>query len=145
MSQIMNPPPLEASEVPSTDEGGKMSTTITSKPTPLRQTVRFLWHFVEMVLAMELGMFVFGIVNGAILIPRGFLYLTGQIPEAHLLAMAFSMTVPMVAWMWFRRCGWARSAEMAGVMFVPAALLIGVCWLGLCPRTALLPVYHNLM
>lgn len=143
MSQIMNPPPLEASEVPFTNKEGKISTTITAKPTSLRQTVRFLLHFGEMALAMLLGMVVLGIVNDTILVPMGF-HLS-RFPEAHTLAMAFSMTVPMVAWMWFRGHCWRHSAEMTGAMFVPAALLIGACSLGLCPRTALLSWYHLLM
>ena len=38
---------------------------------PLRQTLRFLLHFGEMVLAMMVGMGVFAVVNSAILIPMG--------------------------------------------------------------------------
>src|SRR6266516_2867441 len=58
MSQIMNPPPLEVSEIPSIDKEGKVSTTITAKPTSLKPTVRFLVHFGEMGVAM-LGVMLF--------------------------------------------------------------------------------------
>ncbi|SRR6266487_1833606 len=143
MSQIMNPPPLEVSEIPSIDKEGKVSTTITAKPTSLKPTVRFLVHFGEMGLAMLLGMVVLGIVNDAILVPRGF-HLS-RFPEVYTLAMAFAMTVPMVAWMWLRRHCWRHSAEMAAAMFVPAAVCIGVCSLGLLPRTTMLSWYHLLM
>jgi hypothetical protein len=143
MSQIMNPPPFEVSEVPSIDPGEKVSTTITAKPTSLKPTVRFFVHFGEMALAMLLGMVALGIVNNMILVPRG-IHLS-RFPEVYTLAMAFAMTVPMVLWMWIRGHCWRHSAEMAAAMFVPAALLIGICSLGLCPRTAMLSWYHLLM
>jgi nitrogen fixation protein FixH len=143
MSQILNPPPLEASEVPTIDKGGNVSITLTAKPTSLKPTVRFLVHFGEMALAMLLGMVVLGIINSAVLVPRGF-HLS-QLPEVYTLAMAFSMTIPMVAWMWFRGHCWRHSAEMTAAMFVPAVICIGVCSLGLLPRTTMLSWYHLLM
>ena len=39
-------------------------------------------------------------------------------------AMAFSMTVPMVAWMRYRGHAWDRSLEMGPAMVVPAIPLI---------------------
>jgi hypothetical protein len=143
MSQIMNPPPLEASEIPFTDKQGKISTTHTVNPAPLKQMVRFLVHFGEMALAMLLGMVGLGIVNDMILVPMG--YHLSRSPEVYTLAMAFAMTVPMVAWMWFRGHSWRHSAEMTAAMFVPAAVCIGVCSLGLLPRTTMLSWYHLLM
>ncbi|HWC27204.1 MAG TPA: hypothetical protein VG474_11525, partial [Solirubrobacteraceae bacterium] len=41
-------------------------------------------------------------------------------PTPMLLLMAFTMTVPMVAWMRRMRHGWRPSAEMAASMIVPA-------------------------
>lgn len=56
----------------------------TAKPTHVRQTLRFLMHFGEMVLAMLLGMGVFALVDNAILIPLGFPYLSSRFsPEAY--------------------------------------------------------------
>jgi hypothetical protein len=124
----------------------EIGTTITSKPTSVRQTLRFLRHFGEMVLAMLLGMGVFGVVNSVILIPMGFPYLDARFfPEAYALAMAFSMTVPMMAWMRIRKHAWRLSAEMAGAMIVPTALLIAVCSIGLLPHTVVIPGTHILM
>jgi hypothetical protein len=146
MSQIMNPPPVQASEVPFTDKEGKISTMITAKPSRGRQTLRFLRHFGEMVLAMLLGMGVFALVNDAILIPLGFPYLSARFsPEAFSLAMAVSMTVPMVAWMRIRKHAWRLSAEMAGAMLVPIVLLIAVCSIGHLPSTVLLTGTHIIM
>src|SRR5690349_12334985 len=73
-------------------------TTLPSPPSRGRQTLRFLRHFGEMVLAMVLGMAVLDVVNGALLVPLGFVYLSSS-PEVSALAMAVAMTVPMVAWM----------------------------------------------
>ena len=146
MSQIMNPPPIEASEVPFTDNEGTISTTITAQPTRIRQTLRFLQHFGEMVLAMLLGMGVFALVNGLILIPLGFPYLSARLfPYTYAAAMAVAMTVPMVAWMRIRKHTWRLSVEMAGAMLVPTVLLIAVCSLGHLPRTVLITGVHILM
>jgi len=146
MSQIMNPPPVQASEIPFTDREGKISTTITAKPTRVRQTLRFLRHFGEMVIAMLLGMGVFGLVNGLILIPLGFPYLSARLfPQAYALAMAVSMTVPMVAWMRIRKHASRLSAEMAAAMMVPNVLLIAVCWIAHLPSTVLITGTHILM
>ena len=142
MLQIM-PPPLEASEVPSIDKEGKVSVALTAKPASLKPMLRFLLHFGEMALAMILGMVALSIVNSMILVPRSF-HLS-RFPEVYTLAMAFAMTVPMVAWRWIRGHRWRHSAEMTAAMFVPAAVCIGVCSLGLLPRTTMLSWYHLLM
>ena len=91
--------------------------------------MHFTRHYIEMVVAMFLGMFVLG---GA---AAGLLVLAGvdvgdwrtEAPAALLLGMALSMTIPMVAWMRHRGHGWRPSAEMAAAMFVPslAAIALG--------------------
>ncbi len=115
----------------------EIGTTISSLPSRGRQTLRFLRHFGEMVLAMLLGMAVFDMVTGAIHIPMGL--------EVSALAMAVAMTVPMVAWMRIRKHAWRPSAEMAGAMIVPTLLLIAGSRLGLLPRTSLMLGTHILM
>ncbi len=144
---ITSPPTQEVQgEVGFPPRARQMSTTITAKPSRGRQTVRFLRHFGEMVLAMLLGMGVFGVVNSAILIPLGFPYLSARLfPEAYALAMAVAMSVPMVAWMRIRKHAWRLSAEMAGAMLVPTVLLIAVCWIGHLPSTVVLTGTHLLM
>lgn len=115
----------------------EIGATITPNPTPVRQTLRFLRHFGEMVLAMLLGMAVFDVVTGASFIPMG--------PEFSAASMAVAMTVPMVAWMRIRKHAWRLNAEMAGAMIVPTLLLIGGSQLGLLPRTSLMMGTHILM
>src|SRR5215472_8983096 len=72
----------------------EIGATSTPNPTLIRQTLRFLRHFGEMVLAMLLGMAFFDVATGALLIPMG--------PEVSAASMAVAMTVPMVAWMRIR-------------------------------------------
>lgn len=106
---------------------------------------RFALHVVEMVVAMELGMVALGTLNTLVLKPAGHLYLTDRYPETHLLAMAFFMAVPMVAWMRIRGHGWGHAAEMAAAMVVPVACAIAACSVGLLPRTELMAFGHDLM
>ena len=124
----------------------EIDTTMAVRPTRVRQTFCFLLHFGEMVLAMMVGMGVFAVVNSAILIPMGFVYLSASVfPQAYALAMAVSMTVAMVAWMCIRKHPWRLSAEMAGAMLVPTVLLIVICSIGHLPSTVLLTGTHILM
>ena len=84
----------------------------------------FVRHLVEMFLAMQIGMAVGSLLFAFALGPSA-----GERSEQHavafLLVMAFSMTVPMVAWMLHRGHSWRRVGEMAAVMIAPALPLIG--------------------
>lgn len=60
-------------------------------------------------------------------------------------AMAFNMTLPMVAWMRHRHHTWERCGEMAAAMFVPAIVLLVLFWLGVIPADAVLPLQMALM
>jgi FtsH-binding integral membrane protein len=121
---------------PSLHEAAR-GTTLPSSPSRGRQTLRFLRHFAEMMLAMLLGMAAFDVVTGVFFIPMG--------PQVSALAMAVAMTVPMVAWMRIRKHAWRLNAEMAGAMIVPTLLLIGLSALGLLPPTSLMLGAHFLM
>ena len=145
MSQIINPPPMRASEVPTIDidQKGKMDTTMT--PTLVKQTLRFVRHFGEMLLAMVLGMVALGVVNGLILVPLGFTYLSNASVEVSTLTMVAAMTIPMVAWMRIRKHSWQLNAEMAASMIVPTLVLLPICELGLLPRMSLMMGAHVLM
>jgi hypothetical protein len=80
----------------------------------------FLRHFVEMILAMMVGMAVFGGVR-ALLDPTGFADVLRDHLDLRYLAMAGFMAVPMVPLMRYRGHSWARTAEMVGAMVVPVA------------------------
>ena len=91
---------------------------------------RFVWHFLEMALAMQVG-------------GLAFLILLRLIPESSSFAPALArgtylrpivsgvlMTLPMVAWMIFRGHGWRPSLEMAAAMLAPVAAIVGLRILG---------------
>ena len=93
----------------------------------------FARHYVEMLVAMVLGMVVLGTPATFALSAAGM-----SMPELHndtpalmLFGMAVTMTVPMVAWMRYRGHGWPASAEMSASMFVPAFATIALLWGGL--------------
>jgi hypothetical protein len=107
-------------------EGGAHQAILTT----VRHRVRispFWRHFLEMFAAMMIGMAagkpIFLAITGlSSASEAGRLY-----PAQSVLAMAVSMTVPMVAWMLFRGHGRRNSAEMAAAMLVPAIPFIILC------------------
>ena len=75
-------------------------------------TRHFVRHYVEMVIAMFLGMAVLGVPAGRVL---------GDSAGMELLGMGVTMTVPMVAWMRYRGHGRQPCLEMSASMLLPAA------------------------
>jgi hypothetical protein len=93
----------------------------------------FARHYVEMVVAMLLGMVVLG-GGGAVLL--GFAGVdTGawhdDAPALMLSSMAVTMTVPMVAWMRHRGHGWVPCWEMTASMVLPTLGAIALLAVGL--------------
>jgi hypothetical protein len=57
--------------------------------------------------------------------------------------MAFTMSVPMAAWMRHRGHGWAPVWEMTGSMFAPSVAAIALLWAGLAGDSGtLLAIQH---
>jgi len=83
-------------------------------------TLHFVRHYLEMVVAMLLGMLVLGLPLSTLI----------HAPALELLNMAVTMTVPMVAWMRHRGHGWQPAVEMSAAMFVPTFVAIGLLWRG---------------
>jgi hypothetical protein len=104
----------------------------------------FVRHYLEMVVAMFVGMAVLG---GAL---RGILALAGlvfpsQYSELASLEMALTMSIGMVVWMRHRGHGWVSTLEMAGAMFVPVIVLFPLLWLGVVSGDSLLAIEHMAM
>jgi hypothetical protein len=98
--------------------------------TTVRRKVRippFWLHFLEMLAAMMIGMAAGKPVFLAITGLSSTSQASRLYPWQSVLAMAVSMTVPMVAWMLFRGHGRRNSAEMAAAMLVPAIPFIILC------------------
>jgi hypothetical protein len=79
-------------------------------------TAHFIRHYLEMVIAMLLGMAVLGLPGFAALEAAG---VDTELAGVLLFGMAITMTVPMVAWMRHRGHGWLPCSEMSAAMFVP--------------------------
>lgn len=122
--------------------------TLPAQPGTRRRTDhgrwRFLRHYLEMVAAMLVGMMFLGAALRGVLAVAGLRY-PAQYPELATLEMASTMSVGMVAWMRYRRHGWASTLEMVGAMFAPAIALIPLLWLGVIGGDALLMLEHLAM
>jgi hypothetical protein len=103
-------------------------------------------HYVEMVIAMFLGMAILGLPAGWALSAMGSSWsaLNDDAPALMFLGMATTMTVPMVAWMMYRGHGLRANAEMSASMFVPTFAVIGVLWAGIVTDLGVLMVAEHL-
>jgi hypothetical protein len=95
--------------------------------------IHFVRHYVEMVVAMVLGMAVLGVPAGWALgaIGSSWSELNTDAPSLMLLGMAATMTVPMVGWMRYRGHGGRANAEMSASMVLPTFAAIAVLGAGL--------------
>jgi flagellar biosynthetic protein FliP len=107
-----------------------------SHHTGRRGYVRFIGHFVEMLIVMFAGM---GILTAVLGMPHS------SPIEIQALFMAATMTAPMVAWMLIRGHSRRGSAEMGAAMVVPLAVLFPMLWTGLIGSSSILDLQHLLM
>jgi len=102
-------------------------------------TRRFVLHYVEMVVAMLVGMAALGAIS----------YVVLDLPDrtwVEIVEMAVWMTVPMVAWMRFRGHRWRVCNEMAAAMLLPGAgALVLLATGALTDAHALLMLEHMVM
>jgi hypothetical protein len=101
--------------------------------------LRFLGHYLEMVIAMFAGMFALG--------PIWSFALPGlhDQPDAHAMVMATNMAIGMALWMRIRKHGWPHILEMCAAMYVPFVLLLLPYWLNLISADTLMTAGHILM
>jgi hypothetical protein len=92
-------------------------------------TRHFARHYVEMVVAMFLGMGVLLPPLGAALRALG-TSLHGS-DVLMISAMALTMTVPMVGWMRFRGHAWPACADMTAAMVIPTLTVLALLGSGL--------------
>ena len=108
----------------------------------------FVRHYLEMLLAMGVGMVVLGGLDSAVLSAVGSstARVEEEAPALILLAMGFNMTVPMVAWMRVRGHAWGPSAEMAASMILPSLAVVGFLAAGVVTDLGtLLGIQHVVM
>ena len=118
--------------------------TVTSPSHTPSRTRAFLRHYLEMVVAMVLGMVALEPLWGLVLPALGWGVLLER-PDLHVLLMATDMTVAMTAWMRYRGHRWRPVVEMAAAMYLPFAVLLGPLWAGWISSRALFLAGHVLM
>lgn len=101
--------------------------------------LRFAGHFVQMALAMAVGMLA--------LDPVWRLVLTESAERIDVLAMvaATDMSIGMAVWMRVRRHSWASILEMSAAMYVPFLLLLVPYWAGGISGSTVMVGGHVLM
>ena len=98
----------------------------------------FISHYVEMLIAMFLGM---GVLGGGVAAAG----VAVDPPELALLWRAFTMSAPMVAWMRYRGHGWGASAEMTASMFIPSLAAIALLSMGAVGEHGAMMIQHIVM
>jgi hypothetical protein len=104
----------------------------------------FIRHYVEMVVVMFVGMGVLWLPLAPALSAAG-VDLHDDAPALMLLAMATTMTVPMVGWMLYRGHGWLPAAEMAGAMFAPTFVAVALLGAGLVTDAGALMLFQHVV
>src|SRR3712207_1561815 len=89
-----------------------------------RHTWHLVRHYLEMVVAMVVGMVALGPVEE--LVWPG---LDDRL-DVHVLVMATNMAIGMGAWMRFRGHSWQAITEMSSAMYLPFAVLLVPYWAG---------------
>jgi hypothetical protein len=111
------------------------------------RTASFIRHYIEMVVVMFAGMIVLGLPGEAGLhaIGSGTSELRTDAPALVFLGMAFTMTVPMVAWMRYRGHRWLPTLEMAASMVIPTLVAIALLATDMAGFEALMGLEHIAM
>jgi flagellar biosynthetic protein FliP len=122
-----------AAAVPTTDPAADPASA--SPSVPVRRLVR---HYLEMVVAMLVGMQLLGPV--AALVPG----LTAR-TDVHAVVMATEMALGMAAWMKVRRHSARSITEMTAAMYVPFVVLLVPYWAGALSGDAVMTWGHVLM
>ncbi len=105
----------------------------------------FVRHYLEILVAMSLGMLVLGAARAGVMALVGIDNWTARNPELALLAMAFDMSVGMLGWMRYRGHGWAATLEMVGAMFAPILVLAPLSGLNVISTDQLMIATHVVM
>jgi hypothetical protein len=122
-----------------------MTTETSSAPaaTHVHSRGRAIWHFarhyLEMVVAMLVGMAALGSLEQLV-----WPALTAR-ADVGIMVMATNMSVGMGAWMRFRGHSWRGIAEMSASMYLPFAVLLVPLWTGAMGEHAVMGWGHLLM
>jgi hypothetical protein len=123
-----------------------MTTTPYDQPrrTHLASWLPFIRHYIEMVLAMAVGMFALMPLWPVVFQAAGAPHLLDH-AELMALVMATDMAIGMGAWMAWRRHGWQNIAEMSAAMYLPFAIFFPAILAGAMTSGAMMVAGHVLM
>lgn len=117
---------------------------MTKSHRPRPRALSFVLHYLQMIIAMALGMMV--------LYPLWLLAVGGAPETAWVhradvdsLVMATTMVIPMAAWMRFRGHGRRPTVEMSAAMYAGFVVLYPFLWLGIIDTDGLMLLGHVLM
>lgn len=108
------------------------------------RTGHFVRHYLEMVVAMLVGMIALGPLWSLVGDALGWSAAL-HLPEPMALVMATNMSIAMCAWMRYRGHGWPATLEMAAAMYLPFLVLFPLLWLGVLSPGGLMLWGHALM
>lgn len=111
----------------------------------LRKVGSYLWHLLQMVIAMEVGMFAYHLLASTVLARTDYAALTDAYPYVGYSAMVASMVVGMVAFMLWQRSTWRYCVEMSLVMVAPLVVLAALVVWALMPIRILYSLGDPLM
>jgi hypothetical protein len=104
----------------------------------------FIRHYIEMVLAMVIGMYALMPLWPVAFRAVGAQHLLDH-AEPLALSMATGMAIGMAAWMVFRRHGWRDIAEMTAAMYLPFVILFPATLAGAMTSGTMMVAGHGLM
>jgi len=116
-----------------------------ARPATRGRWLRFLLHYLEMVIAMLVGMIVLGAVVRGVVAVAGLDYSSARFPELASLEMAVTMSAGMAAWMRYRGHDWASTLEMCGAMFAPIVVLFPLLWFVVISGQSMIALMHAAM
>jgi hypothetical protein len=107
---------------------------------------RFLWHLLQMVLAMEAGMALYHLLLSTMLAGTGYAALTREYRLFGYWMMVVSMALPMIALMhYYHKSNWRSCGAMTFAMLAPLAALTVLVLCELIPIQTLHAVGDPLM
>jgi len=104
----------------------------------------FIRHYIEMVLAMAIGMVALMPLEMWAIQAAGAPRLLARV-EVMTLVMATDMALAMGAWMAYRRHGWRDITEMSAAMYLPFIIFFPATLTGLMTSGAMMAAGHVLM
>jgi flagellar biosynthetic protein FliP len=106
---------------------------------------RFALHYLEMVVAMFVGMLVLGGALRALLAATDVEYSMDRQPELMLIEMGCTMAIGMLVWMRIRRHGWPATLEMSLAMLLPGVAVAPLVGIGAMSGGTAMVVEHVVM